>query len=62
MEREYHRQRPAQAREHAEVEIRKVATAILKILSEDAPNMFGDYRLETLDDGTEVARTDHGKV
>lgn len=50
------------ASEHAEVEIRKVATAILKILSEDAPNIFGDYRLETLDDGTEVARTDHGKV
>lgn len=50
------------ASEHAEVEIRKVATGVLKILSEDAPNIFGDYRLEALDDGTEVVRTDYGKV
>ena len=50
------------ASEHAEVEIRKVATAIHKILQADAPNMFGDYRLETLDDGTQVVRTDHPKV
>ena len=44
------------------MEIRKVATAILEILRADAPNMFGDYRLETLDDGTQVVRTDHPKV
>ena len=50
------------ANEHAEVEIRKVAGVILKILQTDAPNMFGDYRLDKLDDGTEVASTDFPKV
>ena len=50
------------ASEHAEVEIRKVAGGILKILQADAPNIFGDYRLETLEDGTEIARTDYSKV
>ena len=35
---------------------------ILKVLQEEAPNIFGDYTLETLDDGSEVARTPHRKV
>jgi thymidylate synthase (FAD) len=46
----------------AEVEIRKVAIAILRILQVEAPSMFGDYRLETLEDGGVVAVTDHPKV
>ena len=50
------------ANEHAEVEIRAVAVMILRILQEEAPNVFGDYTLETLEDGSEVARTPHRKV
>jgi thymidylate synthase (FAD) len=50
------------ANEHAEVEIRAVAVMILRILQREAPNVFGDYTLETLDDGSEVARTQHRKV
>ena len=48
--------------EHAEVEIRKVAVAMLRILKEEAPNLFGDYTLEPLADGTFATRTAHAKV
>jgi thymidylate synthase (FAD) len=48
--------------EFAEVEIRKVALAMLEILRQESPSMFGDYRLETLPDGTVAVRTDHPKV
>ena len=48
--------------EHAEVEIRKVAVEVLRILQVEAPAMFGDYRLEPLGDGTPATRTDHPKV
>jgi thymidylate synthase (FAD) len=48
--------------EHAEVEIRKVAVAMLRILKEEAPNLFGDYTLEPLADGTFATRTAHVKV
>jgi thymidylate synthase (FAD) len=48
--------------EHADVEIRKVAVAMLQILQQESPNLFGDYRLETLADGTVVTRTEHPKV
>jgi thymidylate synthase (FAD) len=50
------------ASEHAEVEIRAVAVMILKLLQKEAPGIFGDYTLQTLDDGSEVARTPHRKV
>jgi thymidylate synthase (FAD) len=50
------------ASEHAEVEIRAVAVMILRILQSEAPNVFGDYTLEALGDGSEVARTPHRKV
>jgi thymidylate synthase (FAD) len=50
------------ASEHAEVEIRRVAIIILRLLQREAPNLFGDYRIERLPDGTEVARTAHRKV
>src|SRR5262249_15809766 len=36
--------------EHAEVEIRKVAVAVLKIMQKEAPNLFADYTLEPLPD------------
>lgn len=48
--------------EHAEIEIRKVALAVLRLMQVEAPNIFADYRIERLADGSEVARTDHVKV
>jgi thymidylate synthase (FAD) len=48
--------------EHADVEIRKVAVAMLRILQQESPSLFGDYRLETLGDGSVVTRTEHPKV
>jgi thymidylate synthase (FAD) len=43
------------ASEHADVEIRGLAVTILRELREVAPNIFADFRVSTLDDGTEVA-------
>ncbi len=43
------------ASEHADVEIRKVAVAVLKELQKVAPAVFGDFRLRPLPDGTEEA-------
>jgi len=48
--------------EHAEVEIRKVAVEVLKLMQKEAPNLFGDYTLEPLADGTFATRTSHVKV
>jgi thymidylate synthase (FAD) len=48
--------------EHAEVEIRKVAVAILRIMQNEAPAMFSDYELVPLADGTFATRTEHPKV
>lgn len=50
------------ANEHAETEIRTVAIEVLKILQRESPNLFGDYELEALPDGTSVARTPNRKV
>ena len=47
---------------HAETEIRKLAVAVLKLLQREAPNLFGDYRLVPLLDGTFEATTEHRKV
>jgi thymidylate synthase (FAD) len=47
---------------HAETEIRKLATAVLKIMQQEAPNLFGDYQLVPLPDGTFEATTPHRKV
>jgi thymidylate synthase (FAD) len=47
---------------HAEVEIRKLAVRMLQIMQQEAPNLFGDYRLEPLGDGTFEAVTEHKKV
>ncbi len=48
--------------EHAEVEIRKVAAEVLRILQKEASSLFGDYELVPLPDGTFAARTSHTKV
>jgi thymidylate synthase (FAD) len=47
---------------HAEVEIRKLAVQVLRIMQKEAPNLFGDYQLVPLPDGTFEATTEHRKV
>lgn len=47
---------------HAETEIRKLAVQVLQIMQKEAPNLFGDYRLVPLPDGTFEAETAHRKV
>jgi thymidylate synthase (FAD) len=43
------------ATEHADVEIRALAVECLRQLAEAAPNVFADFEISTLTDGTEVA-------
>jgi thymidylate synthase (FAD) len=43
------------ASEHADVEIRELAVAMLRELKRVAPNVFADFEISTLADGTEVA-------
>jgi thymidylate synthase (FAD) len=50
------------ASRHAEVEIRKLAVAVLRIMQQESPNLFGDYELVPLPDGTCEATTSHRKV
>lgn len=52
----------ARANEFAEIEIRRVAIEILRQLQAESPNIFGDYTIRRLPDGTEVADTPHRKV
>lgn len=47
---------------HAEDEIRKVAVAMLRILQRESPNLFGDYVLDPLPDGTFEVSTPFRKV
>lgn len=47
---------------HAEVEIRKLAVQVLKIMQQEAPHIFKDYELVPLPDGTFEAATQHKKV
>lgn len=46
----------------ADVEIRKVALAILHVLQSESPHLFGDYTVTTLPDGGQAASTPHRKV
>lgn len=43
------------ATEHADVEIRALAVACLKLLRQKAPVLFGDFRVSELPDGSEMA-------
>ncbi len=45
----------ARASEHADVEIRAVAVACLRHLTQLAPNVFADFAITRLLDGTEIA-------
>jgi thymidylate synthase (FAD) len=47
---------------HAETEIRIVAAQICRILQQESPHTFGDYRLVDLSDGTQAVETDFRKV
>ena len=46
----------------ADVEIRKVAIALLRLLQVDSPNLFGDYKITQLPEGGETASTEYRKV
>ena len=50
------------ASRHAEIEIRKLAVAVMRIMQQESPNLFGDYELVRLPDGTCEAVTNHRKV
>ncbi len=50
------------ASEGAETEIRRLAVAVLRVMQREAPNLFGDYTLRELPDGTFVAETPFRKV
>ncbi len=43
------------ASEHADVEIRELAIAMLRELQRVAPNVFADFEIAGLPDGSEVA-------
>lgn len=44
------------ATEHADTEIRRFAVAVLRVMQKEAPNVFADFEVFTLDDGTSAAR------
>ncbi|MER7456067.1 FAD-dependent thymidylate synthase [Micromonospora sp. NPDC126480] len=50
------------ATEHADVEIRELAVECLRQLQGVAPNVFNDFVISTLPDGTEVAASPHAEV
>jgi len=50
------------ASRHAEVEIRKLAVQVLRLMQQEAPHLFSDYQLTPLPDGTFEATTPHRKV
>lgn len=43
------------ATEHADVEIRTLAIACLRLLREEAPTLFSDFHITSLSDGSEMA-------
>lgn len=47
---------------HAEAEIRALACDVCRLLVKEAPNLFGDYEVVKLGDGSERTRTKHRKV
>jgi thymidylate synthase (FAD) len=43
------------ATEHADVEIRALAIECLRQLQAEVPNVFSDFEIGALEDGTEIA-------
>ena len=50
------------AGEGADLEIRRLAVAILRVLQNEAPGFFSDFEIYTAEDRREAARTKHHKV
>lgn len=48
--------------ETADVEIRRLAIAVLRVLQREAPHIFGDLTIVSQPDGTETVVTEHSKV
>ncbi|HET8650315.1 MAG TPA: FAD-dependent thymidylate synthase [Gemmatimonadales bacterium] len=48
--------------EGAELEIRRMAAAVLGVLRQEAPALFGDFELYQLPDGTQAGRVAYHKV
>jgi thymidylate synthase (FAD) len=48
--------------EHADAEIRRLAVAVLRVLQEVSPNLFGDYVFTDLADGSVAVDTQFKKV
>lgn len=46
----------------ADVEIRRLAVAVLRILQVEAPHIFGDMKIVPQEDGTETVETEFSKV
>jgi thymidylate synthase (FAD) len=46
----------------ADVEIRRLALAVLELLQREAPNLFGDYAIADLPEGGRAVSTPHRKV
>ncbi|MEV6969499.1 FAD-dependent thymidylate synthase [Hamadaea flava] len=47
------------ATEHADVEIRELAVECLRQLQRVAPNVFNDFKITTLSDGSEIAASEY---
>jgi thymidylate synthase (FAD) len=46
----------------ADLEIRRLAVKVCRIMQKEAPNLFGDYEIYKLEDGTEACKTEFRKV
>jgi thymidylate synthase ThyX len=46
----------------ADVEIRRLANAVLRTMHQEAAHIFGDMHLVPQTDGTETVETPHSKV
>jgi thymidylate synthase (FAD) len=46
----------------ADVEIRRLAIAVCKVMQQEAPNLFGDYTMLDLPEGGQAVTTEHKKV
>lgn len=46
----------------ADVEIRRLAVAVLRLLQSEAPHIFSDLKIVPQDDGTEIVEAEYSKV
>jgi len=46
----------------ADLEIRRLAVMVCRLMQKESPNLFGDYEIYTLPDGTEACSTTFNKV